>query len=297
MNFVRYADDFIITGSTKDLLENKVLPVVRDFLSHRGLTLSEQKTRIIHINEGFDFLGFNIRRFGKKVITKPSKASVKRLIRKIKDISKRSRSVKTENYIRKLNPIIRGWANYYRHVKSGKTFSYVDHCIWKITWRWMQRRHPKKGKRWVVTKYVATSPKFRWVMKAQTTTGEELKLLRCHDIPCRWHIKVKQEANPFDESYAKYFENRQLRFESNNFLRSKTQRKLWIQQQGKCLSCNGLITQKTGWHVHHLKRRCDRGKTTLNNLALLHPMCHEQWHQLDYERKSPGYLRKALSRA
>ena len=145
IHFIRYADDFIITGATKQVLEYQVKPLIMQFLASRGLVLSESKTRISHINDGFDFLGFNVRKYKGKLLIKPAKAKVKAFLSKIKYIIRINYSVKTSSLIKKLNPIIRGWGYYYRYVVSKKTFGYADHRIWQMLWQWARRRHPKKG--------------------------------------------------------------------------------------------------------------------------------------------------------
>jgi len=147
VNVCIYADDFIITGGTKEILVDRVKPAVEAFLSERGLSLSQEKTKITHIDEGFDFLGMNIRKYNGKLIIKPAKSSIKRLLAGIREKIKLNKTAKTEDLIYLLNPKIRGWANYYRHVCSKRTFGYVDHNIFKAIWRWAVRRHPNKGVR------------------------------------------------------------------------------------------------------------------------------------------------------
>jgi RNA-directed DNA polymerase len=153
VNVVVYADDFVITGSSKELLENHIKPKVADFLKERGLELSEEKTKITHIDQGFDFLGHNVRKYNGKLLIKPSKKNVKCFLKEIRRTIKTNSSVKTETLIYLLNPKIRGWANYFRHVVSSKVFSYVDDQIFRALFNWAKRRHPNKGIRWVEDKY------------------------------------------------------------------------------------------------------------------------------------------------
>lgn len=140
VNVCVYADDFIITGATPEILEKKVKPVVIAFLKERGLTLSEEKTKITHINDGFDFLGMNIRKYKGKCIIKPAKSNVKRFLADIRKEIKQLRTAKTEDLIHRLNQKIRGWSNYYRHVCSKETFGFVDYHIFQAIWRWAIRR-------------------------------------------------------------------------------------------------------------------------------------------------------------
>ena len=152
MNFVRYADDFIITGESPEFLREKVLPIVREFLTERGLQLSEEKTVITHIGEGFDFLGKNIRKYNGKLLIRPCKSAVKSFLGKVRDIIKSSKSIKQEILIRRLNPVIRGWVNNQRYVVSSKVFSTVDYEIYKCLWQWAKRRHKKKSRKWIARK-------------------------------------------------------------------------------------------------------------------------------------------------
>lgn len=143
VNMVRYADDLIITSRTKELLENEVKPLVCEFLTDRGLELSQEKTRITHIEDGFDFLGQNVRKYNGKLLIKPSKKSVKALLAKVRGIIKANKQTKADTLIVLLNPVIRGWAYYHRHVVSSATFSKIDSLVFDCLWRWAHRRHPK----------------------------------------------------------------------------------------------------------------------------------------------------------
>ena len=212
VNVCIYADDFVITGATKEVLENKVKPVVEAFLSERGLSLSPEKTKITHINEGFDFLGMNVRKYGDKLIIKPAKSSVKRFVTDIREIIKLNKTAKTENLIRLLNPKIRGWTNYYRHVCSKKTFNYIDYSIFKRIWRWSVRRHPNKNAGWVKKKYFRSNENCNWVfstkIKKKSSELVNFDLMAANTVPIKRHIKIKAKATPFDASYHEYFDKR-----------------------------------------------------------------------------------------
>ncbi len=149
INVIRYADDFLITANSKEILEDMVKPAVINFLKKRGLTLSEEKTKITNINHGFDFLGQNIRKYKNKLIIKPSKDNVQSFLCNIRETIHKHRGSKAEALIRDLNTKIRGWANYHKHVVSSKTFGYVDNCIRNDLWRWMRRRHRNKSTKWL----------------------------------------------------------------------------------------------------------------------------------------------------
>src|SRR5439155_8049517 len=160
MNFVRYADDFIVTGRTKQLLEQEVKPLIEQFMSERGLQLSSEKTTIAHIEDGFDFLGQNVRKYkaGKrhKLLIKPSNKNVQAHLEKIREIIKKNPALPAWKLIVLLNPIIRGWAQYHQHVVSKETFNSVDDAIYRKLRQWIKRRHPGKSNEWVTKKYFKT---------------------------------------------------------------------------------------------------------------------------------------------
>ncbi|NDV97657.1 group II intron reverse transcriptase/maturase, partial [Dysgonomonas sp. 521] len=122
VNLIRYADDFIITSENREVLDTEIKPLVAEFLAERGLTLSEEKTMITNINDGFDFLGFNIRKYKNQILTKPSKPAQKRFLAKVRTTIKSNKACKQESLIRLLNPMITGWGNYYRHGATRDAF-------------------------------------------------------------------------------------------------------------------------------------------------------------------------------
>ncbi len=215
VNFVRYADDFIVTGNSREILENKIKPAIKIFLAERGLELSQEKTKITHINDGFDFLGFNIRRYGRKFFIKPAKKSVLSFLKDIRALIKQNIATKTEILIQKLNAHIRGWANYYRHVVSKRIFSYIDHCINHAIIRWINRRHPNKSAQWKRKKYFRSHGHDNWIFfaKIRNKEGEwiNLNLFKASSVKIERHIKIKCEATPFDPNYKDYFEKRKTR--------------------------------------------------------------------------------------
>ena len=138
--------------------------VIEAFLQKRGLTLSQKKTKITHIADGFDFLGVNIRKYNGKLLIKPAKANVKAFLKKIRLIVKGNKALNQGKLISQLNPIIRGWANYHQHWVSSQTFHDVDHQIFKVLWQWSKRRHSKrKGLRWIKKRYFKTRGSRQWV--------------------------------------------------------------------------------------------------------------------------------------
>ncbi len=227
-----YADDFIITGATKEALEDKVKPVVELFLRERGLSLSLEKTRITHIDEGFDFLGANIRKYKGKLIIKPAKSNVKRFLTDIRKIIKKQATAKTENLIQLLNPKIRGWTNHFHHVCSKEAFAYVDYQIFRALRRWAKRRHPQKGAIWIHDKYWRNDKLRSWVFYAKTKSKGKsdnityLDLVKASDTPIRRHIKLRSDATPYNPIYHDYLDKRILK---RMEIEQKTKRPNWWQ--------------------------------------------------------------------
>lgn len=279
LNFVRYADDFIITGESPEFLRDRVLPVVKEFLTERGLQLSEEKTVITHIEDGFDFLGKNIRKYKGKLLIKPSKTSIKSFLEKVRSIIKGNKSTKQETLIRKLNPVIRGWVNNQRYVVSSKVFSKVDYEIYKCLWQWAKRRHKKKGRKWIAQKYWLHIGSRQWTFSVpyenQSTKGEPLycKLEYATDTKIIRFKKIVAEANPFDEYWTDYFEER----EGEKLLNSTKGREklltIWRRQHRRCPVCGDLITSETGFKVH-----TPAGKNSRK--IMIHKECNEEIHSL-----------------
>ena len=282
VNMVRYADDFIITGRSKELLVNEVKPLVEKHLKERGLELSQEKTKMTHIAEGFDFLGQNVRKYKGKLLIKPAKKNVHAFISKVRDIINTNKQSTAGNLVGLLNPVIRGWANYHSHAVSAETYDDMDDAIYKALWQWAKRRHPKKNRWWIKDKYFTQQGQSLWVFHGQVMNQDgkpkNLHLFRTNLVPIKRHIKVKGEANPYAPEWETYFERRlDVQMEAN----LKGYRKLlclWLEQQGLCPVCNQKITKITGWHSHHIIWRVNGGKDGNTNRVLLHPDCHRQVH-------------------
>lgn len=213
LHVVIYADDFIITGNTKEILETQVRPRVEAFLGERGLTLSESKTKITHIKEGFNFLGWNFRKYQDgKLIRKPAKENVKRFLADIRNTIKANKTAKTENLIRLLNPKIRGWTNYHCHSCASKTYHYVSHQIFEAIWQWARRRHTNKGRKWIKNRYFRTIGSQNWVFSAQVKAKDNqpaiLRLLDPARVHIKRHTKIIAQATPYDPTYTEYLQKR-----------------------------------------------------------------------------------------
>ncbi len=277
MNMVRYADDFIITGNSKEWLEHEVKPVVVKFLAERGLVLSPEKTKITHISEGFDFLGWNLRKYNGKLLMRPSKANVKAHLDKVREVINGNKTAKQANLIKLLNPVLRGWANYHRHVVAKKTFAWIDTNVWSMLWQWAVRRHPEKGARWVKERYFKSSGTRNWVFaateKKEDGTLREFNLLLEADTPIQRHVKIKADANPHDPQWNQYFESRWGKKMLNSSRgRSKLYR-VWLRQDCMCPTCQQPITRLTPWDIHYFVKKADGGSDAASNLYMHHHSC------------------------
>ena len=274
----------VITCQDRNVLATEIKPLVEAFFQERGLSLSEEKSRITHIDEGFDFLGQHIRKYKGHLLTKPSQKSQQTLLGKVRTILKQEgRYLSAYGLIQRLNPIIRGWANYHRHVASKRVFVRIDHQIHMALWRWAKRRHPKKSVGWILKKYFEDTasqrngiPYTRW----STTTGQKVavRLIKAADTPIQRYIKVRKDANPYDPAWEVYFEQRLYLQVGDDLWDRPRLRHQWRMQQGRCPVCGELITQETGWHNHHIHWRVYGGSEELENRVLLHPHCHRQVH-------------------
>jgi RNA-directed DNA polymerase len=208
VNFVRYADDFIITGKSKRLLENQVKPVVEDFLAERGLTLSKEKTVITYIKKGFTFLGQTFRKHGRVLHITPSKEGVLALIRKVGTLIRKHVSAPMPILIKKLNETLRGWGNYHRHVVASEAFGRIDTYVFEQLWRMVRRRHQNKSTGWLIKRYwSASGRKHRFAVRTKTASGKPTvyEVVKLHAIGIRRYIKIKADANPYLPEYGKYF--------------------------------------------------------------------------------------------
>ena len=280
VNYVRYADDFVITGCSKELLEDQVKPVVCEFLKTRGLELSEEKTRVTHVGEGFDFLGWNVRKYNGKLLIKPSKENVKAFLRKVRKIVGANKTTEQTNLIKTLNPMLRGWASYHRHVVSSKTFGYVEHQIWQRLWQWSKRRHPNKGARWIKDKYFPREGTRKWVFAAPGNNEGQAVIYRLYcmyDMKIVRHVQIRDAANPFDPKWELYFEQRTLSKLLQGMEGQRVKQRMLKEQGGKCLVCGQMLGEDH--HVHHKIWRVFGGDGLgTTNLVLVHETCHKQIH-------------------
>jgi RNA-directed DNA polymerase len=284
VHLVRYADDFIITGTSKVLLAYEVQPLVEHFLSERGLELSHEKTSITHVEDGFDFLGQTIRRHSNgKVLIKPSRRSVREFLSQIQETLDNSGSQTAGDMIWRLNQQIKGWTMYHRFGVSRRTFAAVDHRIyWKLR-RWCRQRHRNKSWKWIKKKYFQTagnrSGVFTGIILDSKGKGWPIRLMQAAGVKTlRWR-KIRSEANPYDPVWEPYLEAR-LTWKMGLTLAGRGRIEyLWKGQEGKCVACGQTLqVEEQPWHVHHRHWRCFGGTETFDNLELLHDNCHRQIH-------------------
>jgi len=284
VHLVRYADDFIITGSSKVLLEYEVKPLVEQFLAERGLELSREKTRITHIKDGFDFLGQTVRRYRcGKVILKPSRRSIKTFLRKIRETIRNSGGMTAGEMIRRLNQQIKGWTMYHRFAASKSIFTHVDARIFRMVWRWCRRRHRKKTTEWIKKKYFPMVGHKDWVFTGVVRDSEgkcwPIQLMSAAKVRIVAFTKIRCEVNPYDPEWEQYLEERMGWKQTLTLKGMGRIEYLWTVQQGRCTVCGQpLRLEDATWQIHHRVWRCYGGQNTCTNLELLHANCHRQIH-------------------
>lgn len=279
--FIRYADDFVVTSKTKQQIE-ELLPKIKEWLAIRGLHLNEEKTQLRHINEGFNFLGFNIRRFNGKCIIKPQKEKLKEKLKQIKIWLKEHPNAQPETVIDVLNPILRGWGNYYKHGVSKETFAYFDHRLVKMLIKWAKRRHPSKGIEWAVPRYFGRIKGDKWVFKAtsENRQGDKITkyIFRLATIPIVRHIKVTEDATPDDPNLKEYWEKRKTKIGKNYFAKDSKLYRIAEKQKWKCPICKQNLFNQELIETHHVKEVAQGGTDEEFNLIHVHQQCHRQIH-------------------
>jgi RNA-directed DNA polymerase len=211
VHVIRYADDFLITAHSRELLEEKIIPAVVAFLKERGLNISAEKSKITDIKTGFKFLGASIRKYGTagKFLIRPSKDNLLSFIEETREYIRSHLWLKTEHLIHQLNSRIRGWTNYFRPLCSSRAFRKLDSEIFNALWIWARRRHDSKGHRWVAKRYFHTHRKGLWVFFAPSKDKAgrpcRLKLVKASCTTIRRHVKIRAGANVFNPDHADYF--------------------------------------------------------------------------------------------
>jgi len=303
---IRYADDWVLVCSSSQEaidIKERIAIFLKDNI---GLELSDEKTRITHISEGFNFLGFNIKKYTEKshrskyheigkLLIKPQKEKVIKLLKNTREALSKNKTAKTESIIRKLNPMLQGFAMYYRFVVSNKTFSNIDNQLWRKLWNWAVRRHPNKSKKWIMRKYFTTTGR-KWVFKDET--GK--KIIKIALIPIGRFVQIKSNmrVHSGDKKTKEYWNKRVYTNALSQVYSIKVQR-LMKRQKGICPCCGNPITKdniaERKVHAHHMLPRSEDGTDRLNNLKLLHLDCHVLAHQVLSRKEMAYWMKKKLN--
>ncbi len=279
---VRYADDWVVFCESKEDAE-QVIATMRDWLAERGLTLSEEKTRIVHLTDGFAFLGFSIKHYparapsrtGYKLLIKPSEASVRRLRERLHEMWLRRRGKPVATLIHEINPVIRGWVNYFRIAVASDTFAKLDSWMFTRAYRYAAFRHPKKSWAWRQHRYwgkLNPHRDDRWVF-GDPQSG--VYLLKFGWFPVRRHTLVRGTASPDDPRLRAYWRDRAAAKAGSQT--AKTQM-LTRRQDHVCPVCNDALSNGEDVHTHHIQPRQQGGTDEGDNLILVHLYCHQQIH-------------------
>jgi RNA-directed DNA polymerase len=282
LGVVRYADDFIVTARDKHILKT-VRTSIQAWMSQRGLELSAEKTVTTSMENGFDFLGFNSRHYDGKLLIKPSKKKVLAFCKRLGEEIKNLNGVEQEVLIKKLNPILRGFANYYKGVVSKETFSYISYRVWQYLWRWGKRRHPNKNSKWVRKRYFRTIKGVKWTFACTTSDRKgkdrELVLYQIASTPIERHIKVKGDASPDDPSLKEYWDKRHQKLGKSCFNKGSKLYTIAENQDWKCPECGEPLLNGEEIETHHIVPVAEGGTDDVENLQHLHKPCHKQVHK------------------
>jgi RNA-directed DNA polymerase len=305
---VKYADDFVVMHENKEVIEDSKI-IIAKWLKERGLELSEEKTRITHSNEGFDFLGFNIRHYenettgyraknfankqGFKILIKPSKKSIKAHSDKIKQILKQMKSAPQDAVIRKLNPIIKGWTNYFRIGVSTDTFNKLDYLMWEKIWTRSKRRHNNKGRKWIANKYFHTIGKRKWRFATKKYGQIDQVLVKYTDTKIQRHVKVRKGKSFYDGD--EIYWAKRLSGGYGDISPSKA--KMLKSQGGKCAYCSAVFKNGDLLEAHHKTHKANGGMDKYGNLILMHRHCHDQYHAQHLKLRAEKRRLKALEKA
>jgi RNA-directed DNA polymerase len=298
---IRYADDLVALCHTRHEAQ-QVKAWLAAWLAPRGLAFNEDKTHIVTLDQGFDFLGFNVRRYHGKLLVKPGKAAVRRIRERLRTELRSLRGTNAAAVIARLNPIVRGWAAYYRTVVSSETFAALDHYLWKLTYKWARHSHPNKPTRWVIRRYFGKfckSRQDRWVF-GDRESGAYLRRFAWTKIVR--HQMVRGTSSPDDPALTGYWADRRRRGIPRPM--DIASLRLLGAQHGQCPLCGDLLLDADRppqspreWEQwltvtrkamirNAIVLRAD-GTPDEATLRLLHAHCHRQYAQ---SSKSPALL-------
>jgi len=211
LNVIRYADDFIVTGATPEILLNEIKPQLEHFLAERSLSLSPEKTQVSHINDGFNFLGFNVRKHQQKLLIQPADGKAQDLLDRVRAFLESHRGIPFHVMLLKLNRIVRGWAHAYRRVVAKARMDWVDNRLYFLVRQWLKREHRSKTWAWIAKRYrKRVKGRVEFCASYITAKGEprRVRLFQAADLPIRYHVKIQSAATRYDPAYAEYFANR-----------------------------------------------------------------------------------------
>ncbi len=280
--YIRYADDLVVTSPDKGRLEAAV-PVIQEWLAERGLELNAEKTRIVHIDDGFNFLGFHLRRYKSTLLIKPQKEKVLAKLTDIRAWLRMHIHAKQEEIIAHLNQTLRGWSLYYRHVASSKVYAYVDHRLFRMLWTWARRRHPHKPAKWIKAKYFPAIGTRKWVfaVKTKDRRGQPItRSLADVRLSIKRHVLVAGRNSPLDPALREYWHKRarwraELKYDANAVKRILAARQNW-----RCPVCHASLLNEEPLDLHHVQAVARGGTDELRNLELRHEACHYNAHEL-----------------
>lgn len=280
VGLVRYADDFVVFCRTREEAE-EARGKLSVWLRERGLAFSEEKTRITDLDEGFDFLGFNVRQYpvtksktGYRLLTRPSKKAVKGHARRLRDLFHAHRGHSADLLCKAVNPVIRGWVNYFRAGVSARTFCKLDDYLFKLQWNWVGRSHPNKSRRWRRGRYWGRVLADHGANRA--FKGQEVHM-RCHAwTPVKRHTMVRRFACWDDPDLEEYWAGRKAQEAINSL--TAFQRKVAEAQKWVCPICRDWILNGEEWHEHRIIPGTEGGRYTRENVRLVHLYCHQTVH-------------------
>ena len=280
---VRYADDFVIFAETREDAETAKSDIAR-WLANRGLELSQEKTNIHHLTEGFNFLGFHVRHYpvsktrtGFKLLIKPSKESVAAFKHRMKREWLALAGHNVDAVLNRLRSVMQGWANYFRTQVSKETFRSLDDWMFYREARWCRRSHPTKSWKWITRTYFGrhrVGRQHKWVF-GNPKTGNHLPRLSW--TPIKRHIMVRYDASPDDPDLRSYWKRREAR--KAELLPTWRERELARRQRGHCPICHDSLHDDEELHVHHVIPKSQGGADAISNLSLVHLYCHQQVHK------------------
>lgn len=283
VGIVKYADDFVILCQTRNEAES-MYGKLEPYLKKRGLTLAEEKTKITHISEGFDFLGFNVKQYktvrGVTLLIKPSKSSVKKAKQRIKEVFKRYRGNQVGVIIKQLNSIIRGIGNYWSNSVSKNTYKTIDYYIWIKIRKYLKFMHHNKPWKWIIKKYFSKDihgiSKDKWLLTNKSM--KNCQLIRMQWIPIIRHQLIKYNNSPDDKSLKEYFMRRdEKEFKKSNIL---SKQKLAKKCKYICRICNQSLFNEENLKVNHIVPKVLGGKDVYRNFEILHECCYDQHRKL-----------------